>query len=208
MSYERSKEVDRPLIRDPILWAGGLVYLAIVLAYVFPGLNPQVRYQAIELYSLIPVLLVAMAAPWLGLPKIRSNPERLFWGLWTAALGLFLLVRLLYIPFDEIRDSVRLSMDVGYVLFYLSLVLATQVKPDRKRTAGKWRTHDLLEASGTGVFVLVLLVYFVIIPHGFSPAEYDTWIPSLILYFSLDVFILLNLLHLRQTTSDVYWRIG
>ena len=208
MTQGKEKPRGQLLQRDPVLWIGAIAYLAIILAYVFPGLDPEARYRAIEWYSLIPILLVTMAAPWVALPPVSSPFARHFWGAWTFALFMVFLVNVLRAFAGGLQDGWKLGVDVGYVLFYLSIVLALQVKPGRKARSWFWRRHDLYEVAGTGVFVFVLLLYFVLIPRAFSPDDFDSWIPSLILYFSLDVFIFLNLVYLRQTCSDPGWRIA
>lgn len=207
MAGETSIRKPRSLLKDYVLWALAGVYLLIVLAFAFPGSDPAAHYFAIELYCLLPVLLIAMAAPWIGLPTFKSPAERLFWALWTVAQGAVLLVEYLFIDPNSFLNVSELSIDLGYVLFYMAIVMALQVKPDRRGQARGWRTHDLLEASGTGVFVLILLLYFVLIPSAYSPDDFSSWVPSLILYFSLDVFIFLTLLYLRQTCQHEPWRI-
>ncbi len=207
-----SSPEGRSLRLDLYLWAilavhGALLFLYVL--YVLPGSPLASITYVYEGKGLIPMLVLGMLAPWAGLPGVRDRRERLFWLCWTGALGVVLIVRLLYLvdPELEQHDTGALTQDVLYLTFYLLMILSIQLKPDRPETeGGHWPVHPL-EIAGTGVFVLVLLVYFIGVPHFLAPWEYDTWIPSLVMYWTLDCFIFLSLLYLRQTSAEAGWRI-
>ncbi len=199
----------RRLRTDPILWAALLGFGALVFLYVTPIVDPGALATAVDPYGMILFLLLGMAAPWVGLPKMRNGRERAFWLLWTLGFGLVLAVQSVYLwdPAVEERSAGALIIDFLYVLFYLALILSLQVRPDRPELRkGRWPVHPL-EAFGTAAFVGCLLAYFVVVPAVMTPDDYLTFTPALTLFCILDGFILASLLHLRFTCRDRRWRI-
>ena len=59
--------------------------------------------------------------------------------------------------------------------------------------------------GGFVVFAFGLLIYFAIIPGAMNPEVYDTWIPSLLLYVVLDVYVVMRLVYLRRASSGSHW---
>ena len=199
----------RSLLRDPIVWAVIAVNGAVALLTLFPLLDPNTTYLLVESYALIPISILGMIAPWVGLPPMETGREKVFWGLWSLSLFFHLVVRVTYllIPDVDLVVSGSFVSDLLYVLFYLPLVLSVLLRPDRPRQEVEAKGTRVLEYSGTAIYVLALLAYFIIIPRFFNQPEYETWVPSLLMYWVLDAFILLSLFYLRQTSPSRNWKI-
>jgi len=199
----------RSLFRDPVIWAVVVVNAAVALLALFPILDANTTYLLIESYALVPISILGMLAPWVGLPPMRSGREKVFWGLWSLSLFFHLVVRITYLVIPDI-DAVAsgsLVSDLLYVLFYLPLVLSVLFRPDRARLEAEVKGTTVLEYAGTAIYILALITYFVIIPRFFNEPEYATWVPSLLMYWVLDAFILLSLFYLRQTSQSREWKI-
>ncbi len=182
---------------------------AVLALYVLPVLGPESTAYALNSLSMIPVAFLGILAPWVGLPPVESSRERVFWGLWSGAFGVILLVRLVYLVSPEI-DSVAsgaLSTDLLYGTFYILLVLAVLVRPDRQGSIPMGRTPSALETAGTAVFTVALVVYFVFLSRSQSPEEYRSFVPSLLLYWTLGLFLLFSFIYLRGTSPSPRWRV-
>jgi len=62
----------RSLLRDPIIWAVIAVNGAVALLTLFPLLDPNTTYLLVESYALIPISILGMIAPWVGLPPMET----------------------------------------------------------------------------------------------------------------------------------------
>jgi PAS domain S-box-containing protein len=182
---------------------------AVALLAVYPVLDHTTTSSLVERWALVPISILAGIAPWVGLPPMRSKRESVFWALWTTGMAIHLCIRIIYIAVPELNASVSgsLTVDVLYVLFYLPLILSVLVRPDRPPADREMREPRALDFVATGVLSLALLAYFIGVPATFNMPEYETWVPSLIMYWVFDVYILLNLLYLRGTAPCRDWRI-
>lgn len=196
-------------LRDPIILATLAVHLALVFFTLVPVLGPYATSLVLESYALIPISILAILAPWVGLSAPESRRERIFWSFWSVSMGFYLAVRIIYlvIPEVDLITSGSLAIDTLYVLFYLPLILTVLVRPDTPEPTRDRARVRSLEIAGTAVFTLALLTYFVLVPRFFNRPEYETWVPSLLMYWVLDAFLLLSFLYLRETALTKEWRI-
>jgi len=199
----------RRLLKDPIVLPMlGINGLVAVLT-IFPILDENSTYLLLESWVLVPISILGILAPWVALPPMKNPREKTFWGLWSLGLFFHLTVRVTYLILPNVDYVVggSLLIDVLYTLFYLPLIFSLLVRPDEESSEEDGRAVRLLEVVGTGIFVLVMLVYFVFIPRTFNHPEYETWVPSLLMYWVFDAFLLLSLFYLRETSPSRDWKI-
>jgi hypothetical protein len=121
------------LRRNPVTWIAGAALAVVLVPYLIPILSPGALAYFAEYYADFPLLLASMAAFQYRRGAIARRTERRFWDLWTLAFGCWLLVRLMYatVPTEYLVWWLDLVVDALYVLFYLCIVLALELRPDR-----------------------------------------------------------------------------
>lgn len=208
-SFRGHSGASRRFLLDPIVLAALGIHGVVLLLSSVPILDANTTYVVLESYALIPIAILAGIAPWVGLPAFRNDRERLFWGLWSASLFFLLVVEIAYLiwPGADYSLDGALGIDLLYVLFYLPLVLSVLIRPDRPRTGLGERKLQAMEFGGAGVFVLAVLTYFVLIPRTVNQPEYESWVPSFLMYWVFDAYLLLTLFYLRQTSPSRDWKI-
>jgi signal transduction histidine kinase len=196
------------LRRNPVAWIAGAALAVVFVPYLIPVLPSGALAHFAEYYADFPLLLASMAAFQYRRGAIARREERRFWDLWTAAFGCWLLVRLLYaaLPSQYLVWWLDLVVDALYMLFYLCIVLALEIRPDRPVPASLGTMRRRVEALGAGVFLFSLLFYFAVIPGILSYEAYWTWVPSMLLYVTLDVIVVARLLYLRHDSRSDRWR--
>ncbi len=196
------------LRRNPVAWIAVAAFGVVLFPYFVPILSPTAMENFGDLYGDFPLLLATIAALQYRRSEISQGTERRFWDLWTLAFVCWLIVRLLYatVPLEYLEWWFELVVDAMYMLFYLCIVLALEFRPDRPVPASLGTLRRRFEALGAGVFLFALLFYFAVIPNVLSPDEYWTWIPSMLLYVTLDAIVLARLLHVRYDCRSTRWR--
>ncbi len=199
----------RGLLKDPIVLTMLGINGLVAILTLFPILDENSTYLLLESWVLVPISILGILAPWVALPPMRNPREKTFWGLWSLSLFFHLTVRVTYLVLPNVDYVVggSLLIDVLYTLFYLPLIFSLLVRPDEETSEEEGRAVRLLEVAGTGIFVFVMLVYFVFIPRTFNHPEYETWVPSLLMYWVFDAFLLLSLFYLRETSPSRDWKI-
>lgn len=190
--------------RDPFVQVAGVVLLLSAVPYVVPVLSAETMSWFSDYIATPPLLALGVAALLYGLGDVSDAREREFWQLLAATLALDLVVLLIdWMGWDT--DTASLVEDVLYVGSYIALLMALSLRPDRTR--GRRRSlAENLEITGTLVFVLALLVYYVVIPVIWTRAEYESWVPSLLLYGTLDCFVVAGVARLWWTSRSRRWR--
>ncbi len=199
----------RRLLLDPVILAALGVNGVVAVLSLVPMGDPNLSYLLLDAWALVPISLLAAIAPWVGLPAMGTAREKLFWGLWSLSLLVHLAVRIVYIVLPGVDSAApgTLAVDFLYLLFYLPLVLSILVRPDLPPEEGTARDTWVLECCGTIIFTLALLAYFAVAPRVFNQAEYETRVPSLLMYWVFDAYLLITFFYLRQTTPSREWRI-
>ncbi|HEX9582491.1 MAG TPA: ATP-binding protein [Gemmatimonadales bacterium] len=175
-----------PLVR---LTAALLVFAAV--PYVVP-LLPAGRMAQYSRAADIPLLVVAIFAFQSGLRRLPDQRLRRVWHLLTAALASWLVVRgvQLVLGAGAVQSmGHEVVVDILYLVFYLFFILALEFAPRTDRDEGPVPSLRNLRSAGATVFALGLLAYFVIIPGAINPAAYTTQAPSLLLFVTLDLYI-------------------
>jgi diguanylate cyclase (GGDEF)-like protein len=202
------------MIRGQALWHDRAFRLALlaVLALASPFLLPGLPRSTVAYYSTyisnIFLILIVVAALEHHRERIPSERERRFWRMWTVALlfwGGQALV--MWAGAGLLAASLTLLQDALLAGFYVCLVLALRLRPDRGGGPHRRDALRSLETAGTLVFAVGLFVYFTLIPLLLDPSLLATDAPSLILYVLLDGVLVLHVLaNLRETTSP-RWRL-
>lgn len=205
----QARSMREALRRDPVIWVGLFTLFAVALPYVVPLVSPQKLETYGALFAEIPLILVALTAFQFHLRRIDRVRERHFWNLWTAGFSFWMALRLLEIilPAELVKDvRVALLEDVLYVGFYLSIILALEIRPHRQAARSSATLQRRLGAAGAVVFTLGLLLYFAVIPATLDRGSYRTWIPSLLLYVVLDGYVVCRLASSRHACASSRWR--
>ncbi|HEY3132937.1 MAG TPA: PAS domain S-box protein, partial [Acidobacteriota bacterium] len=140
--------------------------------------------------------------------EIAQSEERRFWGCLTIAFGFLLVLECFYYFFPAVRKTPTgaVAIDCLYLMFYLSLVLASEIKPHLKPGWASADPAHRFDASGAALFVFGLLVYFVLIPSSVNRNVYETFVPSMYLYLALDLFLVVRFVYLRRASKNQRWR--
>lgn len=196
------------LRRNPVTWIAAGAFTVTLIPYVLPVLSLGALEYFADWYADFPLILTAIAAFQYRRSRMARLTERRFWDLWTAAFVCWLIVRVFYAvtPIEYIQWWFDLVVDSLYLLFYLCIVLALELRPDRSVRRSLSTMRRWIEAAGAAAFLLALLLYYAIIPGIMSPDAYWTWVPSLVLYVTLDAVVLLRLLYLRHDCGTPPWR--
>ena len=143
-----------------------------------------------------------------GLSRVAHREQRRFATYIMCAFSAWWAVRLSYVvlpgaPGTAIGD---MAGDLFYVAFYFFMILAIESRPHLE---SGWSASDptrkLRLASSLG-FLFVMLAYFVFIPSALNYEFYYTWLPSLYMYVTLDLYLAVRFFHARATTSSARFR--
>lgn len=194
----------RRLGQDPVVRAAAVVFAVALLPYVLPIFPPNQRQWYADHLAEIPMLVTVLVALQYGIGR-RPAPERAFWQLVSLAIACWLAVWVVDLAAPAAWRGNRLSLaeDLWYLLFYLMLVLALESEPARQE---RDRTLRWVRAAGATVFTFGLLTYFVLIPSRLTPRQYATWVPSMLLYLSLDTYLVVRLAALWYARPPQPWR--
>jgi signal transduction histidine kinase len=198
------------LARDLPLKIVLLLYLAIGAVYLLPILTFE-QLEHLAWYYLGPLLqLVMIAAVQIGLGRSENAAGRRFWNYFTIALAIWGAGAVVEAFVPELRDAVlgSLLVDSIYASYYLSLVFATEIRPDLGMDAPpRGREEELLRGS-TVSFIFALLFYFSVIPSQRNPDEYLTGRFSILLYLCLEIFFLARFAYLAGVAGSKRWRLA
>jgi hypothetical protein len=121
------------LLRDRILTAGVIVWVASLLPSFFPVLDTNLTFVWASLYSDAPSLLVAFVAAILAWRAGETGRARGFWALLAASVFMFLVVRAMYFVLPLRATETQwfdLTQDAFYVPGYLIVAFALERRPD------------------------------------------------------------------------------
>jgi PAS domain S-box-containing protein len=201
-------ELRSNLHRDPMARLFFLLLACLVLLYVLPILSSQHLWFFAEYVVGIILSVFLLVAIRYRLTKIKSASERRFWNLIAAGMLVWLVVELVFLATPDGRWTswMNLMVDGLYLVFYLLFFLAIITRPHVKKATEAAPSLWNLEVTATFILIYGLLTYFVIIPRGLTPAAYDTWIPSYLLYLTLDCLLFARFAYLFWECGSVRWR--
>ncbi|MDQ3069059.1 MAG: ATP-binding protein [Acidobacteriota bacterium] len=195
------------LIRDAWFRLILAVWAALIIFYLAPGVPTSAReYFGDYLLSLtfLPLPIITCIA---GVWRIERKTERRFWQVLGAAFTIWLLYALPYfwIPDDQWTLTASVAGDCAYLGFYLLTFLAIELKPHLQtmdRLEGRERR---LRSIGLTILLFGWLCYLVVIPASLEAVEYESELPSFLLYISLDSVLVARLLWVRRESWSVRW---
>lgn len=175
-----------------ILWAGAAVWLLSLLPSVVPVLPPDASFYWAGQFNDVPILLFALVALAVARHGAEERRERTFWGLLMGSPATSLAARVLYvvIPYRGRGVLSDQAIDLSYLLGYLCVVLALELGP--RRPDGGGATPHRVERLGMLLYAFFLLSYFTLAPSIFRPELYATWVPSMLLFAVMDLYLLVR----------------
>ncbi|MGI9626315.1 MAG: ATP-binding protein [Longimicrobiales bacterium] len=181
----------------------GILAVLVAIPYVVPFLTPDAQYAFGALYAPVSFHVLTLSAALLAAHRQRDLRARRFWRLIAAAISCWLIVKTIQIVHGTETGLFELVEDVLFVGFYLFIALALEQEPHHR---GRPERLGVIRRIDAVVFAFVLLVYFAVLPAAVNAEAYLTWVPSMLLYAVLDVYVLLRLLVLYREDDASAWR--
>ena len=195
-----------------LLRADRVLRFTVGIVAVSVALGLMVRSDSLLFYLtvgadllLIVLTVVALLA---GLSKLHSHDERRFWTIIASGFGAWGLVLMLYLVFPEAwwTAGVYLATDGLYLVFYLFLLAAVDGRPDLRFERRVFSIGGHYRLPGAIIFSVGLFLYFVVVTAVLSPERYASLSPSLVLFLTLDLYLMIRLLILHRVARTVRWR--
>jgi signal transduction histidine kinase/CheY-like chemotaxis protein len=191
--YAMLRDGMQALRRDPIFIAVVAAVLSLAaFSLIFPTPAPLV--ETVGWWADFPLLGLSAFSAWRAFRADRTAWGRRFWKLISIALCLWFSVLLDWqfswasrLPFDG-----EVFVDVLFLAYYFTLLLATAVKPHERTDALPLSPILLTEVVAGLVLAIGLLEYFVLLPSRLTPTAYESYVPSLSLYVLLDVVLVVR----------------
>ncbi len=204
------QETDRAanrLLGDRSVQGALLLLLLAALPIMLP-LPQSTKATYSRLYLDVPLLLLVSVVLFRRAVRGEHAHERRFWVLLASAFGFWLVVRGVAILAPGFADGPvgPLLQDATYLGFYVSLLIAGSEQPGAAPPGAVGARAVLLNAAGASVLAFGLLVYFAMVPRLLNPVAYATSAPSLLLYVTLDVFVLVRFVGQALNAPDPSWR--
>lgn len=205
-----SDGIWQALRRDRPAQLGAALLVAVFVPYLVSGLEQKTLQLYGDLYLDVPLLVFLVVLVHRTARAVPQGADRRFWYLVEAALGCWLVVRIINIAWwwgaswGVVTES-DVTSDVLYLGFYLLLAVALETHPHRRPPRPARLMVRTIEAAGALVVVFTLVSYFVIIPLAVNPAAYDTRVPSVLLYATLDGYLVARLTALRYSRPPAPW---
>ncbi len=200
-------EVGATVRSDPLAQAALVAFALAAPAGLLPWLT--VAHKERLVFTVLPFLFIGLAVAALrrGLKLLAGGEERRFWNDLAIAFGAWLGVRFLYLFFPGRRPLlVEILAEVLFAVFYTGFVLALERQPHR---TDRWRPSGLegtLVRPAVALFVLGLAAYFLVVPVACDLASYESLVPSMVLYLTLDLFLVSRALVLVRDAPGARWR--
>ena len=195
------------LLKDWIVGLAVLLWLGSLALYAIPGVPESWLVAFGSRYYALPSLVSIVCAAWIGVSRLPDASERRFWVVLGCGFAAWLIVSLPY-AFVNAADwthELDLLLEFGYLVYYVLFILAIEMRPHEVHTGSLAERENLLRTAGLTVLGFYLLWYFALVPASFSPEQYETAIPSFLLYLLLDMVIISRLLWMRRETWSVRW---
>ncbi len=187
-----------------------LVALAIfAILYSIPAVPLRFRQALSTNVGPVLFLVFAVVSCWKDSGKGSDRRSVSFWRIMGLAFLFWLVVRavLPYTkPFFPLISS--LTSDIVYALYYLTMILAIEIRPHLHREEPASGVERSLIWPAVSLFVLGLFAYFVFIPLSVSPQQYATAVPSMYFFLALDLYIGIRLLAPALRVSSPGWRVA
>lgn len=141
--------------------------------------------------------------------RLRSSEVR-FWSLIGGGVAAWWIYCILWFAYPNFLETAMglTQADVLFLFYYLAIVIALDLRPDLDRRSEQLRLPFWTEVSGTSLFALGIMTYFVLIPYFRSRnIEYWSFVNSYYLYLAFDAYLVLRLIQLAVGSHTRRWRI-
>ena len=195
--------------KDPVLRVFPVVFLVIHIPYFLPGIDFNQFQTYVWLVSTLFLLPFASMVLW----PVRKHPvkdnERNFWRLLSFSFFLWWIVSLLNLIWvtDVWPVSFDVTTDSLFLLYYIFWFLALSLMPHDRQQKKLSRSDRWLTTAGIIVLSLYLFFYFILVPSRYTPDNYDTWVPSLVLFCILDFVLAVLLTHRALKAQTQRWKV-
>jgi signal transduction histidine kinase len=195
------------LFRDRWIRVSLLVWAAIAAFYVAPVGSPALKVEFGDyLLGLIFIPLV-IGACLEGAQRLASIEERRFWQMIGAAYLVWFLYAFIsyFIPEEYWTLTANVLGDCAYVAFYLLFLLAIELKPHLQAMNSLEGRQRRLRATGVSLLLFGWLLYIAVIPAAADRPSYESYVPSFLLYVTLDALLFVRLMWVRRDSWSVRW---
>ncbi len=181
-----------------------------VLAYLWPGLGLQSWLHEHNYLTDLVWLLLIIVALRSGRRQLKTSDERAFWLLVCIGVGSWAVVAAFFslFPSVEVDVTVAIVQDLFYLGFYGLMLAATELDPDESQPSMVTDiARRFVGIAGPAVLTLGLFAYLIVVPAVFVREEFLSWVPSLLLYVVLDLFLAFRFLTLSQRARTGRWNL-
>ena len=195
--------------KDPVLRIFPIVFAIIHIPYFLPGIDIDAFQTYVWLVSTVFLLPFASLVLWPFSRQPFEDNERNFWKLLSFSFGLWWIVSLLNllwianiwpVTFDVTTDSI-------FLLYYIFWILALSLMPHDLQQKRASRSDRWLKTAGIVVLSLFLFFYFILVPSRYTPEDYATFVPSLVLFCVLDFILAILLVNLSLKAGTLRWKV-
>ncbi|MEW5982340.1 MAG: ATP-binding protein [Acidobacteriota bacterium] len=197
------------LAHDWVVQAFAAVLLAQIGVYTVPLVDAATLHWVGSTAYLMPYVLLAVVAAFEGLGAVRDRAERRFWS-WMGGGCVIWLATLSGVAIINVKGwtpPLDLASDGAYMLFYVVLMAAVELRPDVVDLEGRFVLERNLRWAGLAVLVVGWFAYFVIVPLVVDPRFYETTRPSSLYFVTLDVIMLVRFSMLARGAGPARWRL-
>lgn len=192
---------------DRVMQLAGAVFAALALPYFVPLVSFETLAN-VAWYFTDPILLTFTLALVLHRRRqTRTLSGRRFWTYLSLALGFWLASACYSIVVPELRTTKMTSLIVDglYAIFYVFLILATELRPDLSPRLVPRRGEEKLTLATSILFLFAMAIYFSGLPTMLPEELYNQERLSLVLYLYLDSFICARFAYLAGVTPSERW---
>ena len=186
-----------------------MLFVALTLIYVFELGSSEWRIGLSTNLDrvLLPLIIVLLA---FRLTKVTGTEARRFWTFVLGGTISWFIAGMLYmVSALALRPHwLDLSVDIGYIVYYLCLYLAADQQPQLARG---WSRRDVIfpfSMAAATLFIVIMFGYFVVVPWAMAPGEYGRYLVSFNLYVTLDLILALRFGLLLRASRDPRWQRG
>lgn len=195
------------LLRDRWFQPLLAIWIATTLFYLVPSVPRGARIffgDYVLSLTFLPFTILALCG---GLRTLPSLPERRFWKVIAAAFGVWLAYAIPYFWVPDTQWSLSASVlgDCAYLGFYLLFLLAIDLRPHLQTMNALEEKERRLRSIGLSLLLFGWLSYLVVIPASLQAAEYQSELPSFLVYLSLDLLLVARLVWVRRESWSVRW---
>ena len=202
------KTIFRQVRQDSVFPIFLLLFIILHIPFFLPGASTD----KLTTYNLI--LSSLFTLPFLAfiLWPFRRNKfgksEINFWKALSFSYCLWWLVNTLYVVWQPGAWNATLNIitDSIFLIFYACWLVALSFMPHVQHKNNLHRSDRWLSGAALVVLTLFMFLYFILIPSRITPEIYASWVPSLLLYTTLDGLLALLFLWFALKTNSRRWQ--